>query len=1199
MNESPDRLSQTDSLRTREWRRFVRGPDQSLLDDLYIPALGASARYDRCCAYFSSSVLAAAARGFARLIERLVAAGPSAPRPSVRLVVNEELSEDDVRAMTETGDLAALEKHLLSHLKSPKELLEKQRLGMLGWLVKEGLLEVRVGVMRHGEGIVHAKFGIATDPAGDAIVFSGSGNESAAGLRANYEEIEVSSSWGDAERFRYYRDRFDALWTNRDPDVLTVTLPEALRLKLVKFAPKEPPVTEPSNALARQRAAMLWRFIVEAPYFEGGETACDATAMVDLWPHQRRVVEDAAAAWPDGRLLCDEVGMGKTIEAVVALRRLLAGRGVRRVLVLLPAGLLIQWQEELREKGGLVFPRFDPFKGLLWPDGREQRMAGLAEALACDRLLLSRETARTEANQRFLLEAEPWDLVLLDEAHAARRESRVETEYNTATLLLELLRQLQLQRKARGFFLLSATPMQTHPWEPWDLLAVLGEGAPWLSEFATVREFYRAAAAIERGACQLPTARAAARTITLDPEFPPPPDGAGHRRDTDGIARAIAFATAARREMIARWLRRGSPLARRMHRNTRATLRRYFQMGVLDRPPAERQIKDEVFDFADAAERRVYDSITGYIERRFAELEREKPGKGFVMTIYRRRAASSPHALEQSLKRRRDGLRRVVAQQAPDVFADAELDPRDRDDLGDFDPSGRVSAALPTDPQVAARELAEVEQLLEQLSELRGRDSKRDRFFDVLRRITDDGRAVLVFTEYSDTMDYLRESLAAHYGRTLGCYSGDGGKHWNGNQWDNVTKDAITTMLHAGGLNVLVCTDAASEGLNLQAAGAIINYDLPWNPSKVEQRIGRIDRIGQRHAEVRIVNFFLARSVDEQVYVTLRQRCGLFEHFVGRMQPVLAVARRVLLGQGGDTLDSIRRAADEVDSDPLAAESYVESDAELSNPAPAMLGRAALRDALGALDGAFGVTAKDVDDQCFRVSGVKAKLALSEEALERDEKTVSLSPLADEAREIAEMLGRPGERLPLVVASAQDGAFRASAAVWIGANGAETLTSYGDLKQKAMTWDGVYPEPGVWLEAEADTKRAAERRVATMKRQATERETRALDRQVEAARLRLLRELGRYLVSLGHGTGDLNGVLYRQLQREDIASRDRLERALKLLGGQYPEWPDHLIEELNAFDRTADANQRRGRLIGKEIDAAIADPRWSAAHATR
>src|SRR5512141_3186154 len=85
-----------------QWKRFLRGPDQELLDNLYVPMLADAVRYDRCCAYFSSSVLAAAARGFGKLIERLVAMGETAPRPAIRLVVNEELDPDDVQAMIET-----------------------------------------------------------------------------------------------------------------------------------------------------------------------------------------------------------------------------------------------------------------------------------------------------------------------------------------------------------------------------------------------------------------------------------------------------------------------------------------------------------------------------------------------------------------------------------------------------------------------------------------------------------------------------------------------------------------------------------------------------------------------------------------------------------------------------------------------------------------------------------------------------------------------------------------------------------------------------------------------------------------------------------------------------------------------------------------------------------------------------------------
>ncbi|MFI5341436.1 MAG: SNF2-related protein [Candidatus Methylomirabilales bacterium] len=685
-----------------------------MLGQLYVPALAEAVRYDRSCAYFSSSALAAAAQGFARLIERLETLGESAPRPAIRLVVNEELNKADVQALVEARDVSVLEAQLKRRFKRPQEALERDRLAMLAWLVQRGLLAVRVGIMRHSGGIVHTKFGMITDGQNDALVFRGSSNESAQGLVANYDQLEVSGSWNDPEAYRYYTAEFEMLWQDTHPDVHTVTLPEALRLELIKFAPEEPPIIEPAASLQHEKTAMLWQFIREAPYLPSGASACDATAMVDLWPHQQRVVEDGAAAWPEGRLLCDEVGMGKTIEAILILRRLMAGRGVRRALILLPAGLLKQWQTKLREKGGMIFPRLEGINTLVWPDGRMQRVEGPAQALEQECLLLSRETARTEGNLPIVLAAPPWDLVLLDESHAARRRKQEEGEFNSGTLLLTLLRELQLRRRVRGFLLLSATPMQTHPWEPWDLLSVLGEGGEWLAEFRGVREYYGAVGSLRRGPCDLGRARVAARLLVSDGRVGPPPlSRPVDLSDAESVARGLAGASSQERRALAEWLRRESPLARRMYRNTRNTLRTYYERGLLDQPPPRREIEDALFDFQHPAERAVYEAITGYIERRFEELESEKPGKGFVMTIYRRRAASSPYALERSLKRRRDGLRRVAGHLAfsPDLEGEEQLESRDLDDLAGDDLPPRVSVALPTDPRVAQAELIEVEGL--------------------------------------------------------------------------------------------------------------------------------------------------------------------------------------------------------------------------------------------------------------------------------------------------------------------------------------------------------------------------------------------------------------------------------------------------------------------------------------------------------
>ena len=370
--------------------------------------------------------------------------------------------------------------------------------------------------------MLHAKFGVVTDRQGDSIAFMGSGNETGQAITQNYEELVVGWSWEDPGFTDRYRARFEALWEGNDPDVAVVPLPEAVRQKLIRLAPSEPPKGEPRPDVKALKAAMRWHFIAAAPYLPNGEAACDATMPVDLWPHQRRVVEDTARAFPAGRLLCDEVGMGKTIEAIAVLRRLLAGRGVRRALLLVPAGLMEQWQSELREKGGLLVPRWK--NGILYlPEGGSEPVEAGQALRGHDLLLLSREWARLSNNRELVLTAPEWDLVLMDEAHAARRLKPEEGEFNSGNLLLELLRELQLRRRTRGILLLSATPMQTQPWEPWDLLATLGVGGKWQVDFADIRAYYEGIEALRNSTLLVgPKARAIARLVVGDEEFPDP-----------------------------------------------------------------------------------------------------------------------------------------------------------------------------------------------------------------------------------------------------------------------------------------------------------------------------------------------------------------------------------------------------------------------------------------------------------------------------------------------------------------------------------------------------------------------------------------------------------------------------------------------------------------------------------------------------
>ncbi len=556
-----------------------------------------------------------------------------------------------------------------------------------------------------------------------------------------------------------------------------------------------------------------------------------------------------------------------------------------------------------------------------------------------------------------------------------------------------------------------------------------------------------------------------------------------------------------------------------------------------------------------------------------------------------------PLALERSLERRREGLRRVAAQMAYDWYLQEEDVPAalDFDDLPEGEWSGTVSSALPTDPKAARAELTEVDNLLESLRYLLG-DSKRDHFLEVLRSITDDGRAVLVFTEYTDTIDYLRTCLKDIYTQSLACYSGAGGEKWDGEQWRRCSKGEITEALHQGKIQVLLCNDAASEGLNLQAAGALINYDLPWNPAKVEQRIGRIDRIGQKHPQVLVVNLFIKDSIDDKVYRALQKRCGLFEHFVGAMQPVLARARRMLLHQEPINLTGLEAEACQAEADELAAETYLEGQPAPPDGKPSAIKLSDIEEALKFCQEEFGVKVKPrKEPHVYEVSGPgikKTLIAASLEALEKGTQLKPLSPFDPLIKQISEKLLRSGERLPLVAASAQQGPFRSTSVLWVAGTKALPIATIAELQAQVNAWDGEPPTPEVWHLARQRAKQAAEKQVGLMRRLAQKREGKAITRQLQAAQMRLTKELGRFLMCLG-GTGELNAILSQQMSQQ-TPTAVRLRQCYKKLGSRYPEWTQAVRQELESFFQHLQENQRQARLLGREVDAALRDPRFLA-----
>jgi hypothetical protein len=153
-----------------------------------------------------------------------------------------------------------------------------------------------------------------------------------------------------------------------------------------------------------------------------------------------------------------------------------------------------------------------------------------------------------------------------------------------------------------------------------------------------------------------------------------------------------------------------------------------------------------------------------------------------------------------------------------------------------------------------------------------------------------------VFTQYTDTLDYIRERLTTADYHSIGCYSGRGGEVYNPARqaWDPVTRADLKERFRVGDITILLGTDSMSEGLNLQTAGWLINYDMPWNLMRVEQRIGRIDRIGATYREIRVTNYFYADTVEQRVYEGIAGDYTDFTDIVGNAQPVLGAIEKTI-----------------------------------------------------------------------------------------------------------------------------------------------------------------------------------------------------------------------------------------------------------------------------------------------------------------
>lgn len=515
---------------------------------------------------------------------------------------------------------------------------------------------------------------------------------------------------------------------------------------------------------------------------------------VEPLPHQiRAVYQELLPRIPLRFLLADDPGAGKTVMAGLYLKELILRSDCERAIVVAPGGLVEQWREELAQKFEL---HFEVFGRQMLDEAQGRNVFGEHPYLIARMDQLSRDEGLMEQ-----LGDASWDVAIVDEAH------RMSARYSSWAGEIDETRRFRLgrllSRTAHNLLLMTATPHAGKE-EDFQLFMSLLDRDRFEGQFRQSE----------------------------------------HRTDTRGLMRRMV------KEDLLTF--EGRPL----FPERRASTVEY------EPSPAERELYDEVTEYVRTE--------MGRAERISREGDPKRGNNvGFALTVLQRRLASSPEAILRSLQRRRERLEQRLREMRSAPFPEAHdplgagLPALRLDDFDDLDeetgPEERArfereveqvvdrATAARTIPELQA-ELTSLERLIASAQRVRAQDD--DRKWVELRAILDEQllsrdasgapRKIIVFTEHRDTLEYLRQRITGLLGREDAVVTIHGG---TGREDRKAARERFT---HDPQALVLLATDAAGEGLNLQRAHLMVNYDLPWNPNRIEQRFGRIHRIGQR-----------------------------------------------------------------------------------------------------------------------------------------------------------------------------------------------------------------------------------------------------------------------------------------------------------------------------------------------------------------
>lgn len=858
--------------------------DQAVLNQ----RLAGAVSYDRIAGYFRSSLFEVAGEAIASVT------GP------IRIICNSDIDPQDLA--TAAAAQAALRRSWCAGRPEEAPPAALPRYQTLYDALVNKKIEVRV-LPDEAFGLIHGKAGVVRRADGSATAFLGSVNESSSAWKLNYELL-----WEDDDpaTIAWVQEEFDALWND----------PRAMDLSCCPF-------------IAQDVRRIVSRKVIEPEEVKGiaDPTVAAASAAVEspvyrseqgLWPHQKYFARLALERHRLGGarlVLADQVGLGKTVQlAMAAMLMALDDPDGGPILVLAPKPLLQQWQDELMELLLLPSARWN---GRAWVDENdvEYPSDGARSLGRCPRRiglvsqgLVVRGT--TEAINQLM--SRRYTCVIVDEAHRARRRKLPPVDAGADEIdekadpnkLMSFLR--DIGPRTKSMLLATATPVQLHPVEAWDLLHILSHGnAGVLGGWTQTSPWFRAGHCLD-----IATGNAAVPTEDIRAGWEyvrdPLPSRFEHtslesiRNKLDAKDKEWQFMPetldklplAIQRVQLKNGLlpdygERLNPLLRCIVRRTRGYLEEMINpaTGSYFLPKVAVKLFGEEDDSAII--------LGGYLLDAYREaeefsrlLQQRVQGAGFFKTLLLRRLGSSMEAGRRTITK--------LLGEEPD-----QPDDEDDDDGEEETPPqvGRPPQGSGDFKNFSDAELASLRRCLALLRQGNNNDPKLEAVIGYLlgtqpgsdKRWLDLG--CILFSQYYDTVRWVGDELARRpefAGLDIGLYAGSNRSgFWRDGRFRRCDRNDLKTRVRTGELKLLLGTDAASEGLNLQRLGTLVNIDLPWNPTRLEQRKGRIQRIGQARSEVWIANLRYRDSVEDRVHRVLADRLAAIHDLFGQIPDTL------------------------------------------------------------------------------------------------------------------------------------------------------------------------------------------------------------------------------------------------------------------------------------------------------------------------